>query len=301
MQYPLTVSNLKKTFKVKGDVVQALRGISFKVKKGEIFGLLGPNGEGKTTTINILTGILTPDSGSIRFFGKKPCEETQERINAATAYNSLCGDLTVRQNMKVYARMYNVQQPAAKIDELLEKMGILEIQHRRVRDLSTGQKTRVNLAKALINSPDLLFLDEATSGLDPDISQHIRHFIKNLDTTIIFTSHIMSEVEELCDRVAFLSEGKILKIDTPKGIKKLIPQNLVVIKFLSQPANAEEILKTFEIQFQSKQKIIIKVKNPKETHLIIHTLITNGFQIRDFHLKRPTLDEVFIKVARGEI
>ena len=108
MKYALEVSNLRKTYKSGGEVVEALKGISFKVKKGEIFGLLGPNGAGKTTTINILTGILTPDSGTIRLLGKKPCEEVQNKINASTAYRSLNRSLTIYQNLKFYAKMYNV-------------------------------------------------------------------------------------------------------------------------------------------------------------------------------------------------
>jgi len=301
MQYPLIVSDLRKTYKIKGERVAALKGVSFKVKKGEILGLLGPNGAGKTTTINILTGILKADSGEIRFFGKKPSEETQNRINAATAYNSLNGILSVWQNLKVYAKMYNVKNSNQRIEELLKKFGIYEIRNRRVHNLSSGQKTRVNICKGLINSPDIIFLDEATAGLDPDAAHRVREEIKNLNTTVIFTSHIMSEVEKLCDRIAFLSKGKLLKIDTPDGIKKLVKSDTMVVEFFSMPTNGNKILAEFEIISKNKNKVFIKFKTDKDIHKVIHALITSGFEIRDFHIRRPTLDEVFIKVARGEI
>jgi ABC-2 type transport system ATP-binding protein len=301
MEYPLTVSNLKKTYRVKGGKVEALKGVSFKVRRGEILGLLGPNGAGKTTMINILTGLVTKDDGEIRFFGKKPCEDTQNRINAATAYNSLNRNLTIWQNLMVYAKIYNVKMPKKRAEELLKRFGIYEIKNRKIFSLSSGQKTRVNLCKGLINSPEIVFLDEATTGLDPEVAQLVRDEIRNLDTTVIFTSHIMSEVEKVCDRIAFLSKGKILKMDTPEGIMKLIKSDKVEIEFFSKPENAEKVLAELNVASKSKNKISVKYNSDKDIHKIIHTLITAGFEIRDFHIKRPTLDKVFIKVARGEI
>ncbi len=300
MDFPLEVLDLRKTYKTKGTIVNALNGISFKVRKGEILGFLGPNGAGKTTTLNILTGILTADSGEIKFFGKSHCEETQNKINAATAYNSLNGILSIEQNLKVYAKIYNVKDPKEVINKLLKQFGIYEVRGRRVYDLSSGQKTRVNLCKSLINSPKLLFLDEATAGLDPDVADSVRKEIKNFDTTVIFTSHIMSEVEQLCDRVIFMNKGEILKIDTPQGLKKLIRQDTLEVEFFSKPKNYSRIIKQFNLLNFSKNKAIIKFSNKRDIHKIIHTLITEGFEIRDFHIKRPTLDEVFIKIARSQ-
>ena len=301
MLYPLVVSNLKKSYYFKGNAVPAVKGISFKVKKGEILGLLGPNGAGKTTTINILTGLLSADAGKIKFFGKTPCEDTQNRINAATAYNSLNGIITVKQNLRVYAKIYNVKNSEEKINNLLKKFGIFDLRDQRVYNLSSGQKTRVNVCKSLINSPELVFLDEATAGLDPDIADHVRKEIKRLNTTVIFTSHIMSEVEKLCDRIIFLDKGRILKVDSPQGIKNLVKSDEIVLDFFAVPKNYDEVLKQFKIIFKNKNKAILKYSNKREVHTIIHTLITAGFEIRDFHIKRPTLDEVFVKVARGEI
>lgn len=301
VKFPLIVSNLRKTYKSDGEVVEALKGISFKVRKGETFGLLGPNGAGKTTTINILTGILTADSGKIRFFGKKPCEETQNRINTATAYRALNGILTVYQNLNIFAKIYNVKNSDEVIEELLRRFEIYELMNKRVYNLSSGERTRVNLCKSLINSPDLIFLDEATAGLDPDMAYKVRKEIKKLKTTIIFTSHIMSEVEQLCNRIAFLYKGRILKIDTPKKIKKLIKENIFIIEFLSQPRNADRIFRNLNIISRSKNKIAIEIKRTREIQEIIHRLITSKFRIRNFHIKTPTLEEVFIKIAKEEL
>ncbi|MBI1970511.1 ABC transporter ATP-binding protein [Candidatus Woesearchaeota archaeon] len=300
MTDPLIVSNIRKTYKSDGKIIEALRGISFNVRKGEIFGLLGPNGAGKTTTINILTGLLSADSGTIRFFGKSPCEETQNRINTATAYNELNGHLTVFQNLYVYARLYNVQNPKEKVRELLARFGIVELANMRVNNLSTGQTTRVNLCKCFVNDPDLVFLDEATAGLDPHIASLVRKEIVKSKATILFTSHIMSEVEELCDRIAFISKGKILKIATPTGIKKLIKKNTFVITFLSQPSDPAKALHDFTIIAQQKNRIAIDLHSSQDIQSVVHRLITKGFEIRDFHIKRPTLDDIFIKIAKEE-
>ncbi|SRR3989344_459481 len=298
---PLVISRLTKSYTLNGKKLHVLKGVSFSVRKGEILGLLGPNGAGKTTLINILTGIVTADSGKVSFFGKEPCEETQNRINAATAYNSLNRNITVWQNLKVYAKIYNVKNANEKIKELLAKFDIADIKDRKMYHLSSGQITRVNICKGLINSPEIVFLDEATAGLDPDIASKVREEIKHLKTTVIFTSHIMSEVENICDRIVFLSKGKILKIDTPQGIKKLVKSNTMVFEFFSMPENSASILEKFKATVKSKNKVFITFKNGKEVHTVIHALITSGFEIRDFHIRRPTLEEVFIKVARGEL
>lgn len=216
--YALTVSEITKKY----GSHSALAGVSFSVGEGEVFGLLGANGAGKTTLINILTGIISADSGSVSYFGDDLNEETLNNMNVSTAYRGLSGTLTVEQNLLVYADIYGVSNARERIDELLAKLLIEDVRHSLAFEISSGQKTRVNLAKALINKPKLLFLDEATAGLDPQIASRVRKLIKELDSTIIFTSHIMSEVEELCDRIAFLRSGKILSIDTAAQYKKAL-------------------------------------------------------------------------------
>ncbi len=214
----LEVKELSKNY----GTYQALDNVSFSIKKGEVFGLLGPNGAGKTTLINILIGILTANKGEVTYFGETLNESVKNKINVSSAYRSVSAMITVEQNLRVYADIYNVKNPEERITELLKRFLINDIRKKKVREISSGQKTRVNLCKALINSPEILFLDEATAGLDPQIAKTVREEIKKLDCTILFTSHIMSEVEELCDRIAFLRKGKIIGIETAEHYKKLL-------------------------------------------------------------------------------
>ncbi|MFH0870458.1 MAG: ABC transporter ATP-binding protein [archaeon] len=300
MAHPLVVKDLRKSYRSNGKSIEAVKGISFQVEKGDIFGFLGPNGAGKTTTINMLTGILTPDSGSIEFFGMKPCEATKQRINAATAYRSLSNHLTVEQNLKIYAKLYNVKDAKTRIEELLRKFEITDIRRQKIIDISSGQKTRVNICKGLINSPELLFLDEATAGLDPYIANVVRKEIKRLGITIVFTSHIMSEVEELCNKIAFINKGVIMKIDTPEEIKKLIKSKCLFIEFSGRDEIAS-LLGGFQITESDGNKIHIELNNNEEIQVILNILMKNNVKISDIKVKKPSLDEVFIKIAKGEL
>jgi len=226
----LEIRDLRKCY----GAVEALKGLSLDVECGEFFGLLGPNGAGKSTTINILLGLILPDSGSIRIFGQDFATRQvtiRRRMNVAAAFTSLSGVLSVRENLKVYGHIYGVKNLNAKIDELLERFEITDLANRRLQHLSSGQHTRVTLCKGLINAPDLLLLDECTLGLDPDIAEKtrraLREFQREKHTTILFTSHNMNEVEELCGRIAFLNKGEILRIDTAGRIKILIPHHVL--------------------------------------------------------------------------
>ncbi|MEK7128227.1 MAG: ABC transporter ATP-binding protein [Patescibacteria group bacterium] len=229
MAIALKVENLKKTYGKGRKSSHALKGISFEVREGEIFGILGPNGAGKSTTLNILIGLLSPTSGKVSIFGKnffKNESETKNRMNIATAYADLASNLSVYRNLKVFALMYGIKNSKNKICELLEKFQISELKNRLITDLSAGQKTRVNLCKSLINDPELLLLDEPTASLDPAIAKHVREMLldiqKKRKLTIIFTSHNMLEVEQMCDQVALLHKGEIYKIDTPDNLKKFL-------------------------------------------------------------------------------
>ena len=221
----IEVRNLKKVYNPKRNPVEALRGISFEVRKGEIFGLLGVNGAGKSTTLNILVGLLTPTSGQIVVFDKDFIaheEEIKQKMNIATAYADLASNLTVYRNLKVYAMMYNVTKYDEMIESLLKIFGIAHLRNKWFGDLSAGEKTRVNLCKSLINEPELLLLDEPTASLDPSIAAHVRELLveyqKKKNLTVILTSHNMAEVEQMCNRVAFLHHGKIYMVDSPRKI-----------------------------------------------------------------------------------
>jgi ABC-2 type transport system ATP-binding protein len=206
--------------------VTVLDRFTFSLKRGEILGLLGANGAGKTTAMNMLLGLTTPTSGSIKIFGKdldKHRVEVLGRMNFCSAYTALPGNLTVWQNLRVFARIYGVKQPQQRIEELLKLLDITELKHRVTGQLSAGEGTRVNLCKALLNSPELLLLDEPTASLDPDIADKVRKFVRKMQRehgiAILYTSHNMLDIEEVCDRVIFLHKGKVVQQGTPEEIK----------------------------------------------------------------------------------
>jgi ABC-2 type transport system ATP-binding protein len=217
----IEIRRLCKSF---GDV-RAVDELSFTVARGEIFGLLGPNGAGKTTTIQLLLGLTTPASGEIRILDlAMPADRLAilQRVNFSSAYISLPSNLTVRQNLRVFAGLYSVPKPRARIDRLLELFEVTDSADRATGALSSGQLTRVNLCKAFLNDPEVLFLDEPTASLDPDIADKVRTTLALLQrergVTIIYTSHNMREVEVLCDRVLFLARGKAVTEGTPKDV-----------------------------------------------------------------------------------
>jgi ABC-2 type transport system ATP-binding protein len=203
----------------------AVDGLSFDVGAGEIYGLLGPNGAGKTTTLAMLLDLITPTSGEIRILGEtfpKGRERILSRVNFSSTYVSLPLRLTVWENLRVFAALYGVKRPKQRIHELLERFEIAGVLKSRVGDLSSGQKTRVYLAKALLNEPAVLFLDEPTASLDPDMADKTRHVLKDIQrehgTTVLITSHNMAEMEFLCDRILFIQKGRRLMEGTPKEI-----------------------------------------------------------------------------------
>lgn len=217
----LVVRDLTRVF----DGVTVLDKFSFNLKKGEVLGLLGANGAGKTTAMNMLLGLTLPTSGSIEVFGLdlvKHRIQALRRMNFSSAYTALPGNLYVWQNLTVFAKIYGVPNPKKKIDELLELFEIGDLRKRVTGQLSAGESTRVNLCKALLNEPDLLLLDEPTASLDPDIADKVRKTIRRVQAergiSVLYTSHNMKDIEEVCDRVIFLHKGKIVAQGTPAEI-----------------------------------------------------------------------------------
>jgi len=214
----LKVTDLSKIF----DKFTAVDRISFEIQRGEILGLLGVNGAGKTTAINMLLGLITPTSGQIDVFGKDLAKHRIEiliRSNFCSTYTSLPGNLYVWQNLRVFGILYGVKNLNQRIDEVLKLFDIEHLKKSVSGHLSAGESTRLNLCKALLNQPELLLLDEPTASLDPDIADKVRGIIRNYrddhQATILYTSHNMKDVEEVCDRVVFLHHGKILYVGTP--------------------------------------------------------------------------------------
>ena len=227
----LEVKNIIKKF----NNTIAVNDISFKIEKNKTLGLLGPNGCGKTTSIGMMLGLITPTSGEILINDIKL--EPKNRIkllsfmNFASPYIELPKKLTVEQNLEVYARLYGVKKIKERVNEMIEGLNLRKFLDKKTGELSSGQKNRVALAKSLINKPKLLFLDEPTASLDPDIGDYIREYIekykKNNELTILLASHNMAEVERLCDKIIMMKEGKIVDSGTcDELVKKHGRENL---------------------------------------------------------------------------
>jgi ABC-2 type transport system ATP-binding protein len=215
----IEINKLSKKFKN----TLAVKSISFKISKGTIIGLLGPNGCGKSTTIGMMLGLIKPTSGSVLINGKnieKNRTNLLEKMNFISPYVELPKKLTVEENLKIYGRLYGVKSLKNKISELMEKLNLTEFKSRKTGELSSGQKNRVSLAKALINEPEILLLDEPTASLDPDVGDYIRGFIEDFaskkNATILLASHNMNEVERLCSEVMMMKNGEI--IDKGKSV-----------------------------------------------------------------------------------
>ncbi len=303
----LEVRNLVKTFPTKEGYIKAVDNVSFTVRKGEIFGLLGVNGAGKSTMINILSGLTAADSGEVLIFGKtfqQDEEDIKGRFNVATAYYQLHHLLTVKQNLLVYAQLYNVRNPQEKIDQLSARFMIKHLYQTRIKSLSSGEKTRVVLVKSLLNDPELLFLDECTVGLDPDMAEitreHLKEYNKKTGCTILFTSHYMPEVEKLCGRIAFMDQGKIITIGQAKTLVKELDKQTVELHLKGNLERAGRLLKELGIRHEQQQKIIrFTIKNRKNVlYPLLKRLIRNNIVFEDIRLEKPTLEEYFIKKSR---
>ena len=211
----IKINNLSKKYKE----ALVVKNINFELKKGSIIGLLGPNGCGKTTTIGMILGLIKPSSGNVLINGvniekEKNRTKILEKINFISPYVELPKKLTIEENLKVYGKLYGVNNLNEKIPNLMHDLNLTEFRNRKTGELSSGQKNRVSLAKALINEPEILLLDEPTASLDPDVGDYIRTYIEKFaskkNTTILLASHNMNEVERLCSEVMMMKKGEII-------------------------------------------------------------------------------------------
>ncbi len=300
----ITVENMRKYY---GNV-KAVDGISFEVHEGEIFGFLGPNGAGKTTTIEMIEGYKTPDSGSVTALGLDPRKdgyELKERIGIMLQETSLYPDLRVGELLRLFACYY--RRPVDP-DALLEMIGLEEKKRAFVRELSGGQKQRVAFVLALINDPELLFLDEPTAGLDPQSRRVIWEWIRlarEKGKTVFLTTHYIEEAEDLCDRVAIIDHGKIIALDTPKRLMASlsVEQRIeFVIEGTLNVARLEAIPGVSKALNEGQGAFTIYAPEAQPALKSLITLAeTNGFTLRGLTVEGATLEDVFIQLTGRRI
>jgi ABC-2 type transport system ATP-binding protein len=295
----LEVTNLVKNY---GDV-QAVRGVSFNVEEGEVFGLLGPNGAGKTTTIEILEGLRTLDAGSVRVCGLDPqvsSRELKHEIGASLQSTSLPDKLRVMEALRLFASFYKRRRDP---EDLLKRFGLEEKRNAYYSKLSGGQKQRLALAMALVNDPRVLFLDEPTAGLDPQVRREIYDIIEELrrdKKTILMTTHYIEEAERLCDRVAIVDHGKVIALGTPRELKAHSGGATRIEVRLSKP-EADGTLKNLEGAVDARQvdgTYVIHSKRPPQTIVsLVKHLEAQGNELVSLEIATPSLEDVFIEMT----
>ena len=277
----ISVTDLRKSY---GDF-QALRGIGFDIREGEVFGLLGPNGAGKTTTVEILEGYRRRDTGSIEVLGFDPQRFEigfRERIGVVLQQSQLLPNLTVAETHRIFAGYY--EQPR-DIDEVIQLVGLAEKRDARVRTLSGGQKRRLDLGLALVGDPDLVFLDEPTTGFDPAarrIAWDMIRSLRSLGKTVLLTTHYLDEAQELCDRVAVLREGLIVRIGTPAELRGTSLET--------------------EIRYRKDgQDVVVRTLEPTRvlSELTAEALAA-GRELEGLEVRRPTLEDVYLELVADE-
>lgn len=300
----LEVKNLTKKF----GVFTAVDNISFELKEGEILGLLGPNGAGKTTTIQMLLGITISDEGEIKYFDKDFFQNRQDclqMINYTSAFNTLQGRTTVWENLFVFANLYQINNAKEKIKKLSEYFEIKDLLDSHYKNLSTGEKTRVNFIKALLNDPKIILMDEPTASLDPDIADKtlslIEKFKQDNKIAILYTSHNMDEVDRICDRVIFLSHGKVVAEDTPLNLIKKIETTTLRLTFDKDKKIIEKYLKENKHEYEFSSENIVKIKTKERlVPKIIFGISNVGIWMTDIEINKPTLEDVFLQISRSK-
>ena len=286
----------------------AVDGISFQLNKGEILGLLGPNGSGKTTTIQMLLGTLSSTSGSIVYFGKDFAthrSEILQDVSFASTYTSLPWILTVAENLIVFGHLYGLSKKESMraFDPLLERFGIMNKKHDRVSSLSAGQVTRLMLVKALFIQPKIVLLDEPTASLDPDIAQDICSFLleqrEKHGISILFTSHRMDEVMEICDRAIFLKEGKIFADDRPEKLAKSVSTyriKLVITEGLNEAMSLAQ-QEGFKHTLLDQRLLEIWMDEEK-IPFFLGSMCKRGVSYASIKIEEPSLEDFFLHIAK---
>jgi ABC-2 type transport system ATP-binding protein len=314
------IKGFLKRFKPEKEKIIAVDHVNFYIEEGELFGLLGPNGAGKTTTIKLLCALLLPDEGTATVNGYDICKqqkEVQKSIGVVTGgERGLYWRLTGRENLWFFSQLYNVPEKIAKerIDKLLKLVELDDRADENVEKYSRGMKQRLHIIRGLINDPPILLLDEPTLGLDPTSARIIRGFIKEKlqkeqGKTILLTTHYMEEADQLCDRIAIIDYGKIIALDTPRNLKKLIQKTDIIEinasnmqPFIEKELEKIELVKKTIVTFidstvgEAKIKVYAE-KSEDVLPSVTECLIRNGARIKTLEEIKPTLEDVFITLT----
>lgn len=291
-----------------GPGTTVLKNISLDIEAGEIFGLLGPNGSGKTTLISIFSTLIYPEEGSLSILGldaRRDRGEIRKIINISTAKPNFPWSLTVRENLRHYGMLYGLYGSGLSrtVEDQIDAFELGEYRDMKFEDLSTGMKQRLSLAKAMLNRPRLLFLDEPTTGLDPDISIKTRALIRRIheeeNVAVVLSTHYMPEAEMLCDRIAFLRKGEVVALDTPQNLKKHLGLGERVVVAYSGEADIEALENLPGVLgLKSRAGRVEIVIDRREDSVDRIIKLFQGASILDINIKEPDLEDVFIELAR---
>lgn len=307
MKPVISVKNLSKSFTSGRDTVKALESVDIEINKGEIFGLLGPNGSGKTTFISILCGFLIPDAGEAKIFGMDcthESEKIQKRINFVSGFGGISEFFTAQELLNFYCMLYNLGNAKQRVKRSLELTDLEKYKDRRPADFSSGLGRRFLISKALLNDPEALLLDEPTVGLDVDAALNLRKLVKKMKkqgTTILLTTHNMREAEELCDRVALIRDGKIIACGRFEELRdRYFPLEVIEVQ-CRKPKILEKALsgrKSIVMTKKSGDRIKIFLKSEKDVSRILALITSTSAGIKSINSVEPELEDLYTKLMR---